>query len=420
MNRYDVIVIGGGPAGSAAALYLARSGYQVALLDQASFPRDKVCGEFISPAADAILDDLGALSAIEAQSPARLAGVAVSSYEKEGFAVEYPFLPGVKGPMTSLSLPRLILDQLMIQKVAQAGVEVKEGNKVTDFILEDGKVAGVRGRDASRTAFAFRSRVVIDAGGRNSVSLRRFGLMKKRRGLGKIALAAHWTVKKPLKKYCYMHISRPGYTGSAPTGERQVNVVLVVDESCLRGRDMQDFYVQTVLQNPLRRSLLDGGHVEEKVRSVDSLAFSARPPKVGGLLLVGDAAGFIDPFTGEGIYLSLRSAQIASGVIDAAFKRNDFSKGSLSVYERLRRGEFDKKFRLSKILQWLIYNPPLCNWVVRTLAENPDQASTLAGVIGDYIPAGEVLSFKFMRQLLRGASAAKISLAKEPDVPSRP
>jgi geranylgeranyl reductase family protein len=401
MNRYDVIVIGGGPAGSATALLLSRSGYKVALLDQATFPRDKVCGEFISPAADAILERLGVLSEIEALSPVRLNGVAISSYEMTGFAVDYPPLPGTTLPMTSLSLPRFVFDRLMIERVQQAEVTVKEGHKVTDFIVEEGRVAGVRGRDDSKTAFELRAEVVVDAGGRNGVSLRRFNLKKKSQGSSKIAFAAHWTVPKPLDKYCAMHISHPGYTGIAPTGENQVNVVLVVDKKSIQGeKDLHDFYVRTVLKNPLRRDLLGEGQVEEKVRSVDSLGFSVRPPTLGGLVLVGDASGFIDPFTGEGIYLSLRSAEIASDVIDASFKRKDFSRDALAVYERRRKKEFNKKFILSKILQYLIYNPTLCNRVIQTLARNPDQAATLVGVIGDYIPADKVVSIKFLGRLL--------------------
>ncbi len=401
MNHYDVIVIGGGPAGSASALFLARAGYKVALLDQARFPKDKVCGEFISPAADAILENLGVLSAIEALSPLRLKGVAISSYEKSGFVVDYPPLPGTTSPMTSLSLPRMVFDRLLIEKVGQAGVAVKEGHKVTDFIVEEGRVVGVRGRDDSKTAFEFRASVVVDAGGRNGVSLRRFDLKKKSRGSSKIALAAHWTTDQPLQKYCTMHISHPGYTGIAPTGENQANVVLVVDKKSLQGEnDLHEFYVRTVLQNPLRRNLLGQAQVTEQARSVDSLGFSVCPPTVGGLVLVGDASGFIDPFTGEGIYLSLRSAEIAGEVIDACFKRNDFSKDALAVYERRRKKEFHKKFLLSKILQFLIYNPPLCNRVIQTLARNPDQAATLVGVIGDYIPAGQVVSLKYLGRLL--------------------
>lgn len=403
MDRYDVIVIGGGPAGSATAMFLARSGYKVVLLDQATFPRDKVCGEFISPAADAILEDLGVLSEIEALSPVRLNGVAISSYEMTGFAVDYPPLPGTTRPMTSLSLPRFALDRLMIERVQQAGVAVKEAHKVTDFIVEEGRVTGVRGRCDSKTPIEFRASVVVDAGGRNGISLRRFDLKKKSQGSSKIALAAHWTVPHPLENYCSMHISHPGYTGIASTGENQVNVVLVVDKKSIQGeKDLHEFYVRTVLKNPLRRKLLDQGEVAEKVRSVDSLGFSVRPPSVGGLVLVGDASGFIDPFTGEGIYLSLRSAQIAAKVIDDCIKRKDFSVNALAVYERRRKKEFNKKFLLSKILQYLIYNPPLCNRVIQTLAKNPDQAATLVGVIGDYIPAEKVVSLKFLGRLLAG------------------
>jgi len=404
-RRYDVIVIGGGPAGSATALFLARSGYSVVLLDQAVFPRDKVCGEFISPAADAILERLGVLASIKALSPVRLSGVAISSYEKAAFAVEYPSLPGSTCPMTSLSLPRMVFDRLLIERVKQKGVTLKEGHKVTDFIVEEGNVAGVRGRDELKTPFELRAQVVVDAGGRNSVSLRRFNLKKKSRGSRKIALAAHWTTLKPLEKYCSMHISHPGYTGIAPTGEGQINVVLVVDKKSLQGQnDLHDFYVRTVLKNPLRRNLLDKAEVGEKVRSVDSLGFSVRPVQTGGLVLVGDASGFIDPFTGEGIYLSLRSAEIASSVIDQCFKRKDFSKDALAVYERARKKEFNKKFLLSKIFQRLIYCPPLCNRVIQTLAKNPNLSATVVGVIGDYIPAEKVVSLKFLWRLLAKAS----------------
>jgi flavin-dependent dehydrogenase len=323
--------------------------------------------------------------------------------------------------MTSLSLPRFVFDRLLIERVGQAGVVVKEGHKVTDFIVDEGRVVGVRGRDDSKTAFEFRAEVVVDAGGRNGVSLRRFDLKKKSRGSSKIALAAHWTVPKPIKNYCAMHVSHPGYTGIAPTGENQVNVVLVVDKKSIQGeKDLHDFYVRTVLKNPLRRNLLGEGQVEEKARSVDSLGFSVRPPTLGGLVLVVAASGFIDPFTGEGIYLSLRSAEIASAVIDASFQRKDFSRDALAVYERARKKEFNKKFLLSKILQRLIYSPPLCNWVIQTLAKNPDQAAILVGVIGDYIPADKVVSIKYLGRLLARAWRAdsRILAGKEVDVSS--
>ena len=256
------------------------------------------------------------------------------------------------------------------------------------------------GRDEAGNTFEARAKVVIEAGGRNCLSIRRFKLKKNTKPGGRIALAAHWTGVSAVRDYCYMHVSKPGYTGMAPTGEGEANIVLVVDKECLKGETPHDFYVRTVLKNPLRRNLLEGGAVQEKVRTVDSLEYSVRSLKVGGLVLVGDATGFIDPFTGEGIYLSLRSAQIAAGVLQGAFATDDFSRRRLARYDALRHREFDRKYLLSRILQVLIYRPSLCNRVVRTLQQNPEMARTLVGVIGDYIPAGRVVSLPFLFELL--------------------
>ena len=404
MKSYDVIIIGGGPAGTSAALLLAKKGYQVALLEQARFPRDKVCGEFISPAADAIFSELGVLEAIESLDPLRLKGVVVSAYEQSVFQADYPPASEAGSQMTSLSVERMVLDHLMLDRVRQSPVEVKEGFKVTDFLFDNGQVCGVSGRDESKTKFQLKARVVVDAGGRNSISLRRLNLKSDSGRNGKIAFAAHWEGVRLPANYCYMHISRPGYTGIAPTGEGRVNVVLVADRKCPSATGVDAFYLQTVLGNSLRREMLCGGEPVEKVRTVDSLSYSVRPPQCGGLLLVGDATGFVDPFTGEGIYLSLRSSQLAARMIVRALDASDFSADWLANYDRIRRQEFYKKILLSKILQRLIYTPPLCTRVVKTLAKRRELAALLVGVIGDYVPAGQVVSFGYLMRLLSGWS----------------
>jgi flavin-dependent dehydrogenase len=397
----DVIVIGGGPAGSATALFLSAKGYRVLLLEQAHFPRDKVCGEFISPAADDLLAELGLLESIEALSPQRLSGVSISAYGEDELHIDYPALSGKR--MTSLSLPRMTLDALMLSAVEQKGVKVLQGHKVTDLILQNEQVIGVEGRDDQKKTFTFKAKMVVDAGGRNSISLRRLGLRQENCARGKIALAAHWSGVEFGEPYCFMHISRPGYTGMAPVGPGLVNVVLVVDQGLIIGKDVDDFYRHSVLKNPLRRKLLSNASMTEKVRVVESLAYSVKPPSCGGLLLVGDATGFMDPFTGEGIFLSMKSAQLASGVIDHAFEMDDFSFAGLSEYESLRQKEFHDKFLLSKILQGMIYRPMLARWMVRTLRTNSPLAQKLVGVIGDYIPADKIVSpIYLVRFLLAG------------------
>ncbi len=402
MNSFDVITIGGGPAGCAMALDLNRRGYNVALCDQAKFPRDKVCGEFISPGADPILAQLGVLNSIEALSPKRLKGVAISSYESAELSINYPVSMETGLSLTSLSVPRYQLDALLLEQVKNAGVKVFEQYKVTDFVFNDGCVVGVRGWDETKTSFSLNCKLVVDAGGRNAVSLRKFSLKRELKGNSKIAFSAHWQGVRLPQDYCYIHISRPGYTGISSVGNGWANVVLVVDASVLGGENPEIFYYRALMQNSGRSKMLEDGERVGPVRSVESLAFAVEPVPCGGLVLVGDATGFIDPFTGEGIYLALRSSQLASEVIHGGFQSLNFSRDFLSVYDEKREREFKGKFLLSRILQGLIYNQPLCNQVVKSLSTNQVLAETLVGVIGDILPAEKVVSVKFLLQLLVG------------------
>ena len=438
MNSFDVIVIGGGPAGCAMALDLNRRGYDVALCDQAKFPRDKVCGEFISPGADPILEQFGVLGSIEALAPKRLKGVAISSYESAELGIDYPVSAKTGLRPTSLSVPRYQLDALFLKQVQNAGVKVFQQHKITDFVFNEDCVAGVKGWDETKTSFSLHSKLVVDAGGRNAVSLRKFNLKREPKGNTKIAFSAHWQGVCLPEDYCYMHVSRPGYTGISSVGNGKANVVLVVevrgrssnlnqktltgDEklalrgggvegSALAGENSETFYHRVLMQNSRRSKMLEGGERVEPVRSVESLAFTVKPVPCGGLVLVGDATGFIDPFTGEGIYLSLRSSQLASEVIHGGFKNSNFSRNFLSVYDERRKQEFGGKFLLSRIFQGLIYNRPFCNRVMKSLSTNRVLAETLVGVIGDILPAEKVVSLKFLLQLFVGTFKGNVTVA---------
>ena len=400
MDNADVVVIGGGPAGCSTAIGLNRLGYNVVLCDQAKFPRDKVCGEFISPAADPILARLGVLGHIEALATKRLKGVAISSYEGEELVIDYPYQPGQVERPTSLSVPRYELDSLFIEQVRRVGVEVREQNKITDFLFDEGCIAGVRGWDENKSSFTIKAPLIIDAGGRNSLSLKKFNLKKKSSRNAKIAMAAHWKGAQIPDDYCYMHISRPGYTGIARVSEDSTNVVLVVDLNSIRGENPDNFYRHTVMKNRARQRILQNAESVEPVRAVESLGFSVKPIPCGGLLAVGDAMGFIDPFTGEGIYLSLRSSEIAVEIADLALKNSNVSVEFLKLYDKKRKQEFEKKFLLSRILQKLIYNQFFCDKVVKILRDKRDLAETLVGVIGDLVPAERVVSFRFLSQLV--------------------
>jgi flavin-dependent dehydrogenase len=110
------------------------------------------------------------------------------------------------------------------------------------------------------------------------------------------------------------------------------------------------------------------------------------PPRLGGVLLIGDAAGFYDPFTGEGIFTALRSAELAVETIARALRAGDVSVGALAAYERARRQAFAGKERVTRALQFLIGHRRLANLACRLLARRPDALDALLGVFGDYVP----------------------------------
>ncbi len=402
MESYDAVIIGAGPAGCASALFLHRAGYKVIVLDRALFPRDKVCGEFISPAADSILEDLGVLSSIEEENPERVRGVFISSYGGAELGIDYPPIEkGQKSP-TSLSVPRFLLDNLLLKQLKNVGIKVLEEHSVDDFIFDSGNVVGIKVKAPENHRLEITTKVVIDAGGRNAISLRRLNLKNKIKNEGKIAIAAHWKNIRLPQAYCYMHVGSPGYTGIAQVARDTINAVMITGTSQIKGQNITEFYKNGIKQNKKRRALLAGAELAEEPRTVESLAFSVKAPKCGGLVLVGDAAGFIDPFTGEGIYLSLRSAQLAATTLDCAFKTSNFSRSKLAEYDQARSNEFSAKFTLSKILQKVIYNRRLCNLVVKNLSKNPFLADEIVGVIGDYLPAKNAVSLRFLIKFLRG------------------
>jgi flavin-dependent dehydrogenase len=120
-----------------------------------------------------------------------------------------------------------------------------------------------------------------------------------------------------------------------------------------------------------------------------------------GFLLVGDAAGFLDPFTGEGIYRALRGAELAAAVLHEALRRGDTRDAMLSPYRELRRAEFAAKEAVCWIIQGLLAWPALLGYALRRLEGRPSVAGILGGVLGDYRPAGDALRPAFLWSLLR-------------------
>jgi geranylgeranyl reductase family protein len=392
----DAIVVGGGPAGSATALLLRQRGHNVLLIDAARFPRDKVCGEGVSPEAWRLLRELDADGAVRALRPHPLRGMTLTSQDGTTFAGHY----GDKRE-PGFAVRRDALDLALLGRARAAGVEVREGSRVTGVLRDGGSVVGVaweNGHGPKRSE----ARLVVGADGRRSRVARDLGLLRESPRGHKFAVRGHWEGMEGLTHHGEMHVGGGGYCGVAPLSPTCANVAFVLGRRALApaAGDLEAFYRETLRRWPRVAERLAHARLLASPRAIGPLALEARRVSAPGALLVGDAAGFFDPFTGEGVTLALRSAEIAAEVADRALKGGRTQ--DLTEYDRLRREATKDKFRFNHLIQRVVAWPALGNLVARRLARKPDLADRLVGIAGDFVPARTALGPGFLRDLLLG------------------
>ena len=396
----DVVVVGGGPAGAATAIQLARAGLDVCVLDRARFPRNKACGEFLSPAATPLLEDLGVRDAIDTAGARRLEQVRIFGGDQR---LDLAFPADADAPPWGYALSRRKLDAILLDAARSAGAEVQEGVQVDDLVLDRGRVAGVTTRGANGVRDSIRSRLVIGAGGRNCPVARVLGL-QRRSSRRRIDLLAHWTTDVPAPEAeCELHVGRVGYVAAAPVEGARLNINCVVPQTTLqRSPDPTLVYSDMLQRHPSLARWIVGKRAEPIV-ATDITPLTTARATADGALLVGDSALFLDPFTGQGIYLALASAQLAAGVTARALSASSVDRATLADYDRLRAREFRAKQRVSVAIQRIIDRPWLTRRVIRALRRNRELADTLAAVTGDLVPADHAWQLDFGYHIARAA-----------------
>jgi geranylgeranyl reductase family protein len=401
----EVIVVGGGPAGASTAHFLARAGIDVLVLDRAKFPRDKTCAEYLSPQASRVLSDMNVLDEVERTCPAHLAGMRVRAPDGHFADGEFASTHGFSPFRTyGLAVRRTILDAIILNGARAAGARVEEQARVTDVTKDQaGCVNGVTVIGQDGKARSLTSKLVVGADGLRSVVGKRLGLTHTSRFFPKrLALVAHYRNVRDVGALGEMHVDHHGYFGIVDVGGGLVNVAVVVPMSRAReiGEGRAEFLEQWIASRPHLAERFLGAERVGEMRATGPFATESRPAWAPGAALVGDAADFFDPFTGEGMYAALRGGEMLTPfIVEALLDAPRDGNSALAAYEAARRKEFGGKWKLERIVGMAIAYPYFLNNAAKALSRRKEMADLLVGVAGDFIPTSLVLNPRFLFNL---------------------
>jgi geranylgeranyl reductase family protein len=425
MTIHDVLIVGAGPAGSALAIELCRHGHDVLLIDSAKFPRDKICGDFVSPKGLHLLEELGCGPEIRALSctPIRRSRLYLNS--ERLVTGELPEVPGL--PSHGLAIPRLKLDHILFSKAVAAGAKTSESTRISG-LERDPTGVEVRGTKQGKPFFA-KGRVLVGADGATSIIARLAGQHDKdpRHTLASIRAYAHGIALDHTLMY-FDEQFFPGYGWVFPVrpGLCNIGVGMVTEPLVKHGLRLPDFYQKFErFVRHLARS--QGVNVTlDAARGWPIHSFGAPQSNVFERgLLIGEAGGFVDPINGEGIPLALESAKIAARTLRLALSTGQFSALDLKRYESDWRAHFEADLDLSDLVVSMIRNRhllPLWLTLFRTMSltanEDPKYAAVTGGILGGVVPARNgVTPEMFLRAMVHGPDFWMRALQLDPTSP---
>jgi menaquinone-9 beta-reductase len=400
--RAEVVVVGGGPAGAVSAMLLARAGHDVLLLDRARFPRPKPCGDCVSAGAAAVLERIGLLDRVLALPGARLRGWRITAPDGTSFSAPIPDPPGF-----ALAIERRELDAALLAAAAAAGVRVHEGVRVHDISRSgSGRVNGVI--SARGTVHA---NLVVGADGLRSVVARRLGAVLRPPRLRKLSLTFHVQAETLDPEVGEMHSAAGVCAGVAPVRADLWNLTVVASGSLRRAvaANPRAFVAATldtlprlrgrVPRRALERSeLLSSGPFDQPVRRV----------VFDGAVLAGDAAGYYDPFTGQGVCHALLGAELLAAAVAGPLGAGDCSAARLAPYGRALRRMLRGPRMIQHGIEAVLSRPAAANLAIARLAHATVAARTLIAVIGHTMPAAALWSPGTLHDLIRPAHAREI------------
>lgn len=387
---YDVAIAGGGPAGTSAAIHLAEQGMNVLLAEQKTFPRAKLCGEFISPECINHFEMLGVAESISAAQGARL--VETSFYSRRGHKVTVPS-HWFGGDRAAIGLSRAEMDRLLLERAKQVGVTVLQEAQVVDPILKAHRVSGMRVRLNDQIKECHAS-ITIDATGRTRALARKLNVTHDRHRAHLVAFKAHLQHAQVTSGVCEIYFYPGGYGGLSNIEGSLSNLCFIAAARDVRryGSDPEEVLKATVLRNSRAAFSLAHAQFAKPWLSVALESFGRQKlVPAEGLLLIGDAAAFIDPFTGSGMLMALESGAVAAQtIIDSRNKIHDESSFSeLANRFRLKYARtFNSRLRVSSWLRRAAFIPRLAEAAIISFGTSDRLRRKVAQATRPSLPLG--------------------------------
>lgn len=410
-EQCDTLVIGAGPAGSATAIRLAAQGRHVMLVDRATFPRDKCCSEYASPETLRELQLLNVLPAVDRHDWTALDGTTVTGPSGSRLRGRFADAGGSPFRPTGMALPRRELDNVLVDAARDSGALVVEATRLAALhSLADGTItATLSGPRGERQLTA---RVVIGADGLGSRVARLSGLHRKG-GLRRIAFVAHLTGVRGMQAHAELHVQSRTYVGLNPLDPATTNVALVVDAAdaaAARG-DATGYFQHRLAGFPEVADRVAAGQIVREVLVTGPFDARSRSSTTNAVALVGDAAEFFDPFTGEGICTALAGARLLAQALDPLLRSSaPITHRALTPYRRARRRHFLGKWAVERSIGHAMRWPALFDHAVGRI-HRAGLASTVIGVTGDLVPASRLITPGFLWRLLRANSERRAAEA---------